>query len=94
MSRVLKDKIVSGESIDKPFLDKLNPEFWKEISDKKYGENLNRFITSLNSDIEYQKDYGILKTFSEMRNDVTVLAKELIEAIDKEIKRLDKEMEL
>jgi hypothetical protein len=93
ISRVLKDKIVSGETIDKPLFDRLNPLFWKEISEIGCGENFNRFIANLNSDIGYQRDYGMLKAFSEMKNEMKILTEELIRNVDKEIELIEQSID-
>jgi hypothetical protein len=89
MSVVLKDQIVSGVPIDKPLFDHLNPTFWDKISEIDYTEKFNRFMNNLNSDIKYQKDYGMLKAYGGLRIEMINLAKDLIEEVKKEIEPLD-----
>ena len=46
-------------------------------------------MNNLNSDIKYQKDYGMLKAYGGLRIEMINLAKDLIEEVKKEIEPLD-----
>ena len=85
LGAVLKDAIVSGKMIDKPLFDQLNPLFWEQIAKISYAERFNQFMNGLNMDMDWQKDYGILKAQNELRLQIIRIAKELIESIKGEI---------
>lgn len=88
LARELKDRILRGEKIDKPLFDSIDPTFYDKIihecsKNECSDDAFKYFLKGLNTDINFQREYGCLKLFERYYDETEELVIDLLSDIHK-----------
>ncbi len=83
LARVLKDRILKGEEINKTLLDNIDPRFYKKIVEKAGDNVFTYFLRNLNKEIEIQEKAGCLKLFKRCYGETKEYMNNLLDEVNK-----------